>query len=68
VVVEDRSEPKLAVATEVKFDLVRVEVVSVGVVWKVLVGVGSNCAGADDAAGLNVGVACNALELAAERE
>jgi hypothetical protein len=41
-VAEDRSEPKLAVTNEGKLDSVRVEV-SVEVVWKVLVDVGSVC-------------------------
>jgi len=48
-----RSEPKLAVANEVKPDLERVDV-SVEVVWEVLVDVGS--------------INASALELAAERE
>lgn len=71
VVVEDRSEPKLAVANEVEPDLARVEV-SVGVVWKVLVVVGSVCttAAAAALALAIVGIVCDAtaLELAAERE
>lgn len=69
VVAEDESEPKLAVANEVELDLVRVEV-SVGVVWKVLVNVGSVCTADVGLVMVNVGIACNAtaLELAAEGE
>jgi len=70
VVAEDRSEPKLAVANEIKPDLVRV----VEVVWEVLVDVGSISAATASAAValavVNVDVACNAaaLELAADGE
>ena len=69
---EGGSEPKLAVSNEVKPDLERVEV-SVEAVWKVLVDVGSMCAGASIADALmltDVGIASDAtaLELAAERE
>lgn len=68
MVAEDRSEPNLAVADEVKPDLVRVEV-SVGD-WKVLVDVACICAAAAALAMVIVGIVCNAtaLELAAEGE
>ena len=64
MVVEGRSGPKLAVADEAKLDLEA----SVGVVWKMLVEVGTICGTAVALA--NDGVACNAaaLELAAARE
>jgi len=78
VLAEDKSEPKLAVANEVKPDLVRVELeVSVEVVSKILIDVGGiSCAAASaDAVALamvndEVSNASNAtaLELAAERE
>jgi len=76
VVPEDRSEPKLAVANDVKLDrdLVRVEV-SLEVVWEVLVDVGRISIAAFTATAVVLamvcdGVACNvaALELATDGE
>ena len=64
MVADDRSEPKLAVANDVKLELVTVKL-SVGVVCKVLVDVGGICATA--LAMVNVGNV-TALELAAEGE
>jgi len=71
VVAEDRSEPKLAVVDRVKLESVRVDV-SVGVVWKVLVidkvkleSVMDVSVGVVWKVLVDVGIACNALELAA---
>ena len=64
VVDEDWSKPKVAVANEVELDLITVEV-SVVVVWKVLIVVGSVCA----VAVMNrVGCGAIVMELAAEGE
>jgi len=71
VVVEDWSEPKLAVSKEVKPDLVRVEV-SVEVDWDVLVDVDSICTSATSVKpameDVEVGRSATALELAADGE
>jgi len=73
VVDEDRSEPKLAVANEVKLEVVRVEVSVEVVWWEVLVDFGRISTSAFIAVELtmvDIGIACNiaAMERALDGE